>query len=367
MQTKLTMENIIDGKKPWFDVLDCDLKDPQPCHLRRVNKFISQANPENIKSKSIDLATLLIILRHRNCFIEIPEYENTKQQKIKTNQYDIGGDRRGRIICLKSNQHTFNFSITIENEKYIELRKNGKIENFCPRTYTLTNSSGDLMDNWKNFKFEITDKEREFLSNIIEIDGSINCDRFCNLQLASSYYTEYYRLMKCLILRLVAERKYLNELRKKHLSFLPFEHKDTDESNVVMENKDKYESVKELCFESKISNFDPTFEFNYIDESKLSHKDIVNLCDEYLRELLNITDEYKFMCRLIELAYTKINPYKENMNPAEFPIYNRNNCKWNEQTVKLPKGRIVWFELMFKEYSILSRYYMKSIQRKIKE
>ena len=363
---KLTLDLIKDGSKSWYDILDIDFKDPNPCHIRRINNFIKQEYPDKIKGKSIDLATLLLILRHRNCFIKIPYYEDTTKYKIKNNQLDAGGIRRGKIISLVSNQYTFNFSITIANEKYIEL-DDKKCDAPPPRTYTLTNEQGDLLDNWKKFEFDITDKERDFFNNIIDSDGNIDCDRFVNTSLAQAFFSEYYMLIKCLIIRLVAERSYLNKTKKKFLAQLPPSGSVLNESGPYNpEDKDKYESYPELCFEARISNFDENSisEFSYISD-KLDPKTGLDICNDSLEGLINLTAEYKFMARLIELAFTKLNPYSETMDPVKFSNYNRNDCKWNEQTVKLPRGRIDWFELMFKSYSILCRYYTKKIQRKI--
>lgn len=362
---KLSLELIKDGSKPWYEILDIDLKDSNPCHLRRINNFIKNEYPETIKGKSIDLATLLMILRHRNCFIEIPYYEDSTKYKIKTNQFDAGGKRRGKIISLVSNQYTFNFSITINNEKYIEVGKKELDE--APRTYTLTNEQGDLLDSWKNFNFDITDKEKEFLKNVIDADGNITCDRFVNKQLAQAFYSEYYMLIKCLIVRLVAERSYLSKTKKKFLAKLPPAGSIISESSSQNLSDDcKYESYPELCFEARVSNFDENSisEFSYINE-KLDPKEVVDICNDSLEGLINLTAEYKFMARLIELAFTQMNPYSDKIDPSKFVTYNRNDCKWNEQTVKLPRGRIEWFELMFKTYSILCRYYTKKIQRKI--
>ena len=83
--------------------------------------------------------------------------------------------------------------------------------------------------------------------------------------------------------------------------------------------------------------------------------------------MITPTGEYKFYCRLIELAFTKMNPYKDGLTTSDFHTYNdRFDCKWNEQTVKYPRSKIEWFELMHKDCSLVCRYYLKSIQQKIK-
>jgi hypothetical protein len=79
-----------------------------------------------------------------------------------------------------------------------------------------------------------------------------------------------------------------------------------------------------------------------------------------------MTGEYKFFCRMVDLAFTMMNPYRSDLMPQDLQTYNnRYDCKWNEQKVKLPRSKIEWFELMFKKHSLLCRYYDKSIQQKI--
>jgi hypothetical protein len=201
--------------------------------------------------------------------------------------------------------------------------------------------------------------------------GDLHFERFVNPQLAQGYYAEYYRNYKVLIDRLSEEGKYLRSIKKKYLPLCKVIKTDEfvsvdDKTKVIEESAKQFESVKILAFESKISN-SPTFKFSYIDE-KDTPENIVNKCDMLLDGIIGLASEYRFICRLIELSFVNVNPkYREDMTSDEFIKYNRCDCQWNKQKVKLPKGKIYWFELMFKEYSILCRYFEKSIQKKIKE
>lgn len=373
-EIKLNINTILDTSKNWKDVLfeGLDLNTDSHIyvnafHSRRIMDFLKETECSKIKTSQLDLATLLVLLKWRNCKIEIPNYEKVSDSdRIHTEEVDSGKNIGGKIISLKSNQDTFNFSVTIMDEKYIDVSRSNM---FCPRTYSITDYNGDFHNNWNEFNFNITENERQLLSKCFDYDGNISCTKFVQTSLAQSFFTSYYRNMKVLIDRLVAERSYLNGIRKKHISNLL---KDSNKDGVekLTESikhdesiKEQFESVSVLCFQSKISN-SPEFTFDYIDESKMSSREIVDMCDKLLKDIVDITGEFKYVCRLIELAFTKLNPYKENLKPTELSNYNRLDCKWNEQMVKVAKGRILWYELMFADYSILCRYYYKTIKIK---
>ena len=360
--------NIEDCKKSWKDLLFSDTKEKfNIFKSKRVSEYINNVYPEKSLASNMDLSTLLIILKDRNCPIELPEYNNTTVKKERSNVEKVGNISKGKIIALKSNQSTFNFSITILDEKYREEKLNNTFE-FAPRSYTLTSYDGSFNDNWKNFTFNITDSERDYFKNNIGIDGEIKCTRFVNNQLAQCMYTKYYHDMKIMIERLVAERKYLNDTKRK---YLPLCKRNSDSefeldttTTVVKEDKEQFESIKVRCFEVKLSVV-PEFNFDYIDKN-MNPEEIVDICNKNLEGIVDITSEYKFLCRMIELAFTQMNSYKENLSPSDLHTYgDRYCCKWNEQKVKLPRSRIEWFELMFKDYSLLCRYFDKTIKQKI--
>ena len=372
MKTVLLEKNdILDTKKSWKDILysDGDSK-LNIFKQKRIKEFVDNCYTDRKLSTDMDLATLLILLKHRNCFVRIPEYKNItvkKEVSTVTKKDDI---TRGKIIALKSNQNTFNFSITILDEKYLEEKIDGKFD-FAPRTYTLTDYTGQLGKNWKTFSFEITDEERKYFHDNIGLDNIIPPSHFINPQLAQCMYTDYYFNCKIFIERLLAERKYLTELKRKYLPKCNFqktsEFEIIKEATITDEEKGKYESVKVMCFEVRPQMDNLNFEFNYINEKDKPEK-IVDTCNYLLDGIIDMTGEYKFLCRMIECAFTLMNPYKEDLKPSDLQTYNnRYDCKWNEQKVKLPRSRIEWFELMSKDHSLLCRYYLKSIQQKIKE
>lgn len=375
-QTKITLDSILNFKKPWFEVLDCDLDDPSPCHLNRVNEFLNGVNSKQLGCKSLDLMTFLLIAKHKNCYVKIPQYTNLTKNRIHEKQQQVSLDSEGKIISLKSNKDTFNFSITILDKKYIEAKNNDDNYEFAPRTYTLTDYYGDIIPAWKNnFVFNISDAEKEYYQQFIDLDNNtINIDKFVNPQLEQSFYTEYYMLLKLLVERLVAERKFLSDLRKQYIPLLPKSKtvvtesiSTTDDSSKKDTKKDKdTEPVIVKCFEANISSsyiFDST-KFTYLDRCKNDVKSVVKLCDSYLEGIIDLTDECKFICRSIELAFTKMNP---ELDPAKLHTYKRSDCKWNEQKIKFPKCRIEWTELMFKNYSILCRYHDKKIAKRKEE
>ncbi len=374
MKTVLLEEKeILDTKRSWKDIIGCVNSDPKSINIfkqKRIKEFVENCYTDKKLSTDMDLATLLILLKHRNCSVTIPYYENLGVKKEKSNVIKIGNKTKGKIIGLKSNQNTFNFSVTIADEKYIE-QKLSKDFAFAPRTYTLTDYDGKLGDNWKTFNFDMTDEEKEYFSKNIGVDNFYVSTHFVNPQLAQCMYTDYYFNCKIFIERLSAERKYITNIKKEYLpkckvqSNSEFEY--VIESTISDEEKGKFESVKVLCFETRPQMDNLDFDFNYINV-KRKPEEIVAECNFLLEGYNDVISEYRFLCRMIECAFTLMNPYKEDLKPTDFQTYNnRYECKWNEQKVKLPRSKIEWFELMFKNHSLLCRYHYKSIQQKIKE
>lgn len=354
----LQYESVINCNIPYKQIFGLKDDDNVNCIIPYKTDRLQSIIDGKHDTKNLDLATFLMILKHENVEITIPEYENTTVSKIKSNEIIADDTRHGKVLNLKSNQNTFNFSVVIADKKYHEKKFDGSVIDFCPKTYTITDEYGNFHNNWDKFHYSI--------DNI----GDLHFDKFVNSQLAQGYYSEYYRTYKAMIERLSCEGKYLRALRKKYLPLTTKVNMNDfvsidDTTKVIKESADQFTSVKILCFESIISNL-PDFNFNYIDE-KDTPDNIVKRCNDLLDGIIGLASEYRFICRLIECAFVKVNPkYTEDLNPNSFIKYNRCDCKWNEQKVKLPKGKILWYELMFKDYSILCRYYYKSIQKKIK-
>ena len=159
----LNLNDVLNCNKSWQNILYGDIYTKENINIfkqKRVREFVDNCYNDRTLSKDMDLATLLILLKHRNCFIRIPQYETTTVKKNVSTIKKIDNNTRGKIISLKSNQYTFNFSITILDEKYLEEKLNKDLD-FVPRTYTLTDYNGNLGDNWSSFNFDITDEERK--------------------------------------------------------------------------------------------------------------------------------------------------------------------------------------------------------------
>ena len=373
-QTLLTYNDVIDCTRSYKQILGID-KNPEdfvPYHIRRFINFVNTDLAYPLTSENIDMATLLMILRYRHCDISIPKYTSTTVAKTRKTEIISGEDRHGEILSLKSNENTFKFSVMIADKSYHEKKLDGTETDFCPRTYSITDDNGNFHNNWNSFKFNITLKEEDYFSNILNYGSKIYCKNFVNLPLAQAFYTEYYRNMKVFDERLGYERMYINSVKSEYIKKCKVlsndEFKSLDgKAKVIKESAEQFESVKVLCFESKITNVPENYDFNYIKTNKRTPEEIVAECDELLEGLTSVRSEFRFLCRLIEFAFFKVNPYSENMDPSKFTTYNRNDCKWNEQKVRLPRGRIDWFELMCKDYSILCRYYFKSVKQRLEE
>lgn len=360
--------DVLNGNIDWMHALKNDMFSDSICSPEYILSRTSTTK-EIFKCKlPFDMASLLLLLYYRQSDILIPEYHTTKEKNTDNNHIIIDSkNRQGRIVGLVSNASTFNFSVRIIDNKVKEIKDDGTEIVGCPRTFTLTDTDGNLSDNWKNFHFLPTDKENDFFKDILYYTkDKIPFDKFINKEKAQCFYTDWYYNMKMAIHRLTQEKKYLQSMLKKYQEI-----KEDDNSktlnNVSYKKKeksqdDKVKSISILCFECVID--EPVISFSYINES-LDPEIIRGQIYETMNGINSKLEFYRFVTRMIECAWTKINPYDSDMKPDEFKIYGRYDVKWEKEPVKFPGKRIEWFKcILGNDKALYCRYFFKQIKQK---
>lgn len=360
-------KNILNGNIDWQHALDDDLFKNSICSPEYILSRKSTTK-EIFKCKlPFDMASLLLLLYYRKSNILIPEYHTIKNSKINDNQVIIDTkNRKGKILSLVSNASTFNFSVRILDTNVKEIKNDGKEIVGFPRTFTLTDSNGELSENWKNFQFVPEDQESEFFKDILAYTkNTVPFDMFVNKEKAQCFYTDWYYNMKVAIHRLTQEKKYLQNMLKKYKEV----NENTDSkiiNNVSHKKKEtnepKQKSESVLCFECIVD--EPIISFSYINES-MSPELIRNQIYETMNGINSKLEFYRFVTRMIECAWTKINPYDSDMKPLEFKIYGRYDVKWENDLFKFPGKRIEWFKCNLSNgKSLYCRYFFKQIKQK---
>jgi hypothetical protein len=286
----LQYNDIVDCSKPYKSLYgledNANVDNIIPYYTPRLLKVVNDSK----LLESMDLATFMMVLNCEHIDITIPHYENITVSKNKSNVVLVDSVRHGKVIGLKSNQNTFNFSVMIADESYNEKTFDGKVIEFCPRTYTITDEYGNFHNNWDKFIFTYDGTQK------------IHFDKFVNPPMAQGFYADFYRNYKVLIERLKQEKSYLTKIKSKYIHLCNVvpdgEIVSVDDSTkVVKESSEQFESVKVLCFESKISNM-PEFNFTYIDEKNDKPQDIVDKCNNLLNGITKLSSEYRYICRL---------------------------------------------------------------------
>ena len=367
--------NILNGNIDWNNIVRSDIISQGICSPEYIlgNRTI---NSSIVKSKvPFDLASLLILLKQREANITLPEYHRVTNSKSTDNQIVTDRyNRNGKLVSLVSNASTFNFSIRIIDNNVQECVDNDVLVG-CPRTFTITDTNGNLSTNWKNFKYIPCDGDKELLSDIISFfDGVLSFSEFVNSEKSQCFYSEWFYKIKLMINRLVQERKYLNNIISKHKKLLNNasvyeknniieEVNQINEIDEVKKIDNKVESKKVLCFECVIE--EPIISFSYINENQ-NPSDVINDCCAELEGLNSTLEFYRFIARMIECSWCKLNPYDENMNPSAFKKYDRSDILWESDLFKFPGKRIQWFKcnLLSIKKSLYCRYFYKTIKQK---
>ena len=196
------MEPIITEIKDWWDY---DLYNRKPGPAYKDGVFVGT---------DLDLACFIYALCGRKAVINIPEYTGMAQKSIKEGERVTSSkNRNGRITSLSSNKDFFSFGFRIHDENVETDEEQGK-----PRTYNMTDYSGEWYEGWTSVQFSPTAKENKFLTeNKLWTDNKVMFKNFTHPNRWTSFYGKYYFITKKLIERLKMDSSYFKTQIKKIL------------------------------------------------------------------------------------------------------------------------------------------------------
>lgn len=283
----------------------------------------------------LDLACFLYALLERKAVINIPKYKTFRQTKFKEGQILTSKDNRhGVVVGVVANQHNFTFSVRIKDMNIMSTDTVGDYRNFA-----MTNFSGDWYDGWKKIEFLPDLNENKFITeNKLWSSSSIIFKNFIHPNRWTSFFGQYYFVTKLLIQRLVDERKYLNDLKKKMLK---------EDINYPIVGGDLKFSPKSYIDKSvdkgkqiKVKSFNVEVDFPQNDKSQFlqyeyNSNNLVKITKLWRKFGSDITN-LRFMTRATELAHFN--------NYERFPHWLK-NIKW-ENDYKLKGKRVKWERLV---------------------
>ena len=306
------------------------------------------------KGTDLDLACFVYALAGRGAVIQIPYYKSGTKKVTRSDQKRVSG-ANGQILSVIGNQDFFKFSLRINDLGVIGEDKVG-----FPRTYTLTNHTGQWSDQWRQINFVPTLNENKFITeNNLWSGHKIVFTNFAHPNRWTSFFGSYYVISKLVIDRITEERAYLNTqikvMQSKGIKF-PEDEGPTEAADGTYDYGDTV-SKKVTGFQAKI--FVPDLDLKgAFPEIKYDQAHLVATYEKRKR-LGHLKEFLMFMTRATELAHYNA--------PDRMPAWIR-NVEW-EHGFREPGKRTDWDRLKLfqpevgkQSVSILKRTFEKSVQ-----
>jgi len=307
-------------------------------HNRRPSPAEYDDNGNLIKATNLDLATFLYALHDRGAVINLPTYKAKGKKTVKEGQMVVSDkNRHGKIIGIVSNQDTFSFSVKIIDQNVITTDSTG-----APRNFNLTDPDGSWYAGWRTINFLPDQNETKFLTeNKLWSGLSVTFDNFVNPNRWISFFGQYYFLTKCMIDRLVDERKHLKS-EKKRLEELGIklpkgnggEFEQLDAWNTKTIASDKGHGVKVKCLEVKVDTPEAINSYGSYPDTP----DGLLTVRRKIKAANKALEKFRFTTRSIECAVNR-GDYFES-----FPAWIK-NVKWEEDFKESPRSRTKWRRL----------------------
>lgn len=171
---------------------------------------------KDIKSGDDNMLSFLMSLVDEpdDRYIKLPHYINTGKRKLKDNEMVLDEyGKYGILLNVISNRKTFNFSVRLKDMTIVkynyELRKQ---ERGNYRSFRLTDSHGNISNNWKTLKVFQMHEKKQIFDNHKKHDIKYY-NTFVDASLANKIFDIKYFLLRCYINRLVFERDYWKTLK----------------------------------------------------------------------------------------------------------------------------------------------------------
>ena len=299
----------------------------------------------------LDMACFLYALAERDAIINLPIYKSMAKTKTRTDEVLTSKlDRHGKLIGVGANKYFFSFNIKIIDQNVI-----GQDYVGAPRTFSLTDYTGDWHKGWQELQFVPTARENNFISENQLLSGHKICFKnFAHPNRWTSFFGVNYAITKLMIGRIEDEAKYYNEvikrMKEEGITFPSSEGPESHE-NVYGESK----QMKFKAFEAEI--FIPECEiFGEYPKIVSSREALVRIYVK--RKMLNSAiSKLRFMTRATEYSHFK----KQDALPSWLK-----NVSWEDGFIK-PGGRTKWKRMKLfqpsvgvQSISILKREYEKA-------
>lgn len=290
---------------------------------------------------TLDLLTFLYSLEDRGAVIKIPNYRSLRPtvSPAKKGEMIVSKDRFGKIIELRSNMNTFNFSIMIKDAAVIDSESVGK-----PRLFTITDFDGEWFGGWDRLDFIPDAVENKYILEnfLVNDDKSITFDKFISSSRWVSFFSKHYILTKYAIQMLKERSKFYNKLLKemknsgkiKFPNLSPPDVAEFDEDqNDVNIKKDPGKKTKVIHFNVEVdlpendTKFDEDIKFNLKEYNRIYE----------LRKKVN-----RFVAKL--QVMTRAAEYGHWKNQTAKPSWIKVNWEDNYKTTE--KSRTIWNRLV---------------------
>jgi len=348
------MQVILDRSKSLADVIpivqdfwDFDMFTRKPGPALRDGIFVGT---------DLDLACFMSAIASRGAVINIPKYKGMRPQTLREGERVISPDNRhGPILGLVSNKELFSFSVKINDMNVVTTDSVGK-----PRTYTLTDPSGDWYDGWQCVEWDPSIKENAFLAeNDIWTDNKVIFSNFAHPNRWTSLYGQYYFITKALIQRMSEECQWMfGEMKAMLKEGIEFPTKGDGAKKTSPETFKK--EGKSVTFDALEVEVDVPL-INDFPQVKHDQLSLINL--DKLRSLWTYTllPSLRFPARVTELAFFQ-NGYKDGKE--RLPSWLSGGTKWEREYT--PKGkRVKWDRLVIAQPGVGETAI--SIRKRVKE
>lgn len=285
----------------------------------------------NVKPTDLDLACLLATLADRKAVVTLPKYlsdGSNSSAKRAQNQQILGGDRRGKLLKLSSNEEYFSFNMLVQ-DMAVQDMTTGELG--APRYFHVLGKDGNWHPGWESINFVADATENEFIKQYgLDVASQVAFKNFVSPDRWTAFYGQYYLLTKTVIARLVEEAKLVRAQVKAE--------RDADRT-ATMTGGGFEKDTSEQTFARRTIRV-PVFEADVDAPFVATFAATIPNAKDRLKWLESSLSELRFAARATELAWYKANGKAGGYEKAGLPAFVR-GVKWEDETIK----RTTWRRL----------------------
>lgn len=167
------------------------------------------------RGTDLDLFTVMNALAQREAVINIPNYENMRATKVRSDQRVISKrNRHGQVYGVTSNADVHSFSAKMKDYNVIQMLPGGREEVGAFRNFTLVDPTGNMYGGWHIIEFNATPEEEKFFRErkLEMMPNYIEINNFVHPNLAMAFFGSRYMATKALASRVADEAKFYRTL-----------------------------------------------------------------------------------------------------------------------------------------------------------